>query len=388
MIAFDFPRNLPAAPEVAMMRTGHVALLARDLPGLRLAACVEEGMAVEVGTPLLRDKGRPEIRTVSPAPGRVARIDKGYGRRIERIVIRTRPDAAWVSPAASGGDLRDTLSAQGLWPQFRTRPYGRVPDPAGHPDAILVDALGGARSANVLAALDRPAALDRGLSALRDLTSGQVVLCQDGGAALAAPAEGLRVETGPIRPTGMGAQLRRWHSVARSGEVWCVDCQSVITIGRLLEERVLDPSRLVEIGQEAGIARFVRTSIGADMDEILRDHGDGACPPASEAPFETRRWLGRIETRITWPEHDPAMPRAERPGPIVPVPALCAALPAGIRTIPLLRALSICDAQAARRLGCLDLIEEDMRAATVICASGSDYGVLLRRVLDELEAEA
>lgn len=82
-----------------------------------------------------------------------------------------------------------------------------------------------------------------------------------------------------------------------------------------------------------------------------------------------------------------AVPSDAALGPIVPVPALAASLPLGMRTIPLLRALQIGDADTARRLGCLDLVEEDMRAASAICASGADYGLLLRRVLDELEAE-
>ncbi|WP_341212745.1 hypothetical protein [uncultured Limimaricola sp.] len=387
MIAFSLPRDIPAAPEVVMARTGHVALLARDLRGLRLATCVEEGAAVEVGTPLLSDRDRPGIRVVSPAPGRVERIDKGYGRRIERILIRTRGGEAWSASATPGNDLRETLLAYGIWPEFRTRPFGRVPDPDSRPDAIFVDALGGPPAASVQAAQEQPGALARGLSALRTLTRGRVVLCQDGGAVLAAPAERLWVETEPTGRGGMGARVCRGHSVARSGEVWTIDCQPVIAIGRLLGEGILDQSRLVVIARKGGLGRLVRTSLGADLEEILRKQDEGSLLLLPETPFEARRWLGRFETNIAQPAPDAVAPRAQVPGAIVPIPALRAALPAGIRAIPLLRALSIGDAEAARRLGCLDLIEDDMRAATAICASGSDYGALLRRVLDELEAE-
>ena len=389
MIAFRTAHATGSTAEAAVARTGSIALLSRDLPGLRLVASVAEGAEVGVGTPLLSDKNRPAIRIVSPAPGRVERIDKGYGRRIERIVIRTRSDAGWTAPVRPAGDLRETLLAQGFWPEFRTRPFGRVPDPEARPDAIFVDALGGAHAAGVRAARERPQALERGLSALRALTRGEVVLCQEGGAALAAPGEGLRVRTGPVGAGGMGAQLRRWHSVARGGTVWTVDCQAVIAIGHLLQAHVLDLTRLVEIAPEGGAGRMLRSVTGADLDEILGGMGAGAPLDAlaPDVPFERRRWLGRFETRVAWPAPGPATADASGPGPIVPTPALCAALPAGIWAIPLLRALSIGDAGTASRLGCLDLIEEDMRAATAICASGSDYGALLRGVLDVLEAE-
>ncbi|WP_415147023.1 hypothetical protein [Limimaricola cinnabarinus] len=144
MIAFRKPHAATTtAADVEPAQTGAVALLARDLPGLRLVACVAEGAQVDVGTPLLRDRDRAEIRVVSPTPGRVARIDTGYGRRIERIVIETRGAPSWTAPAMPGEDLCETLLAQGLWPEFRTRPFGRVPEPGAQPDAVLVDALGG-----------------------------------------------------------------------------------------------------------------------------------------------------------------------------------------------------------------------------------------------------
>jgi Na+-transporting NADH:ubiquinone oxidoreductase subunit A len=53
--------------------------------------------------------------------------------------------------------------------------------------------------------------------------------------------------------------------------------------------------------------------------------------------------------------------------------------------MPLMRALSIGDVEAAENLGCLELIEEDVVSLTQICTSGADYGALLRHMLDELD---
>ena len=71
---------------------------------------------------------------------------------------------------------------------------------------------------------------------------------------------------------------------------------------------------------------------------------------------------------------------------IVPGDWLEANAPAGIYAIPLMRALQLGDAERARELGALELVEEDLAALSRACVSSSDYGLLLRRVLDQLEA--
>jgi Na+-transporting NADH:ubiquinone oxidoreductase subunit A len=51
-----------------------------------------------------------------------------------------------------------------------------------------------------------------------------------------------------------------------------------------------------------------------------------------------------------------------------------------------MRALQIGDAERARELGALELLEDDLAPLSRACVSRSDYGILLRRVLDQLEA--
>jgi len=372
MSCLEPQRRGPFGPPAILPDT--VTLEARDLLGLRPVACVTEGAEVATGALVMQDRSRSEIRVVAPVAGRGERVETGLGRRAIRVVIR--PDgAARTAPVTVEGDTRDLMLAFGLWPDLRTRPFGRVPDPDASPDAILVDALSGA---GVLAAQATPFALGHGLRALTALTKGPVILCQHGGPAL-APAEG-RVEIDALAPRhdGMARRLRRLHSVARSGEVWVLDVQTAIALGRLCAEGLFDATRLVEIVTPSGAAAgTLRAPLGADLAPVLKEHGWTA--PAS-------RPLRRNETQID-PRRDMAVPSDAPLGPIVPVPALAASLPLGMRTIPLLRALQIGDADTARRLGCLDLVEEDMRAASTICASGADYGLLLRRVLDELEGE-
>jgi Na+-transporting NADH:ubiquinone oxidoreductase subunit A len=53
----------------------------------------------------------------------------------------------------------------------------------------------------------------------------------------------------------------------------------------------------------------------------------------------------------------------------------------------LLRALVVGDAESARALGALELEEEDLALCSFLCPSGIDYGALLRRMLERLEAD-
>jgi len=52
--------------------------------------------------------------------------------------------------------------------------------------------------------------------------------------------------------------------------------------------------------------------------------------------------------------------------------------------VPLMRALSVGDVEAAERLGCLELVEEDLALLSYLCPGHADYGALLRQMLDEI----
>ena len=74
-------------------------------------------------------------------------------------------------------------------------------------------------------------------------------------------------------------------------------------------------------------------------------------------------------------------------GVLIPNEALEALAPPGIYPVPLMRALRVGDVERARQLGALELVEEDMAPLSLACQSGSDYGSLLRAVLDQLEGQ-
>ena len=45
------------------------------------------------------------------------------------------------------------------------------------------------------------------------------------------------------------------------------------------------------------------------------------------------------------------------------------------------------DAERAQALGCMELDEEDLALCTFVCPGKTEYGPLLRKVLDQIEKE-
>jgi Na+-transporting NADH:ubiquinone oxidoreductase subunit A len=89
-------------------------------------------------------------------------------------------------------------------------------------------------------------------------------------------------------------------------------------------------------------------------------------------PRRGRDWLSRLFT-------------FEQGAPVIPSEALEQALGLDIPVVPLLRALSVGDVETAQRLGCLELLEEDLALPAYATGTGQDFPSLLRATLDSLE---
>ena len=191
-----------------------------------------------------------------------------------------------------------------------------------------------------------------------------------------------------------GTHVDRFYPVDPGRHVWTIGYQDVAAIGQLFLTGRYLASRVVSIaGPGATRPRLVQTSLGARLSDLCGDEVarmvSGDTYSGAEAMF-----LGRFHDQVTLlPEgtqHRPSwMARFfQAQGALIPTRALERALALDILPVPLLRALSVGDSEAAERLGCLALIEEDVAALSRHCTSGADYGVLLRDVLNDLMADA
>lgn len=380
-------------------RTVPAALLGDDYPGLRIKLEVAKGDEVAAGQTLFHDAKRPAIAFASPIQGRVAEVRFGPRRTLAAMVL----DPIETGPAAPSDRLTDDrqlhayLLARGAWPAFVARPFGGPPAPDAQPDAIVVSALSsspmGFAPREVL--IGREAEFARGLHALTQLTHGPVHLCVEHGTVLSNP-DHTRIRVHSHRATTLwrtaSGQTARVHPTGANGQVWTIGIQDVTAIGHLLETGTYDPIRTITVHQ-SGTRRVTtrRVALGAEIRPLLADAvaGEPREQLVSGSALHGRRaaYLGRyhdlVGTTLLRPHS-----KASTPQPLIPFAALSNVLPARVPAVPLMRALSIGDTQACAKLGCLELLEEDVAPLSALCTSGTDYGRCLRDVLDKLRKDA
>lgn len=390
-----------------------VAISGHDFPDIRPDFAVEPGDRVRAGQTVFVDRRRPAIAFTAPAAGIVTAINRGQRRSLDSLVIRREGDAVESFPvpsgSASGEEIRSLLLRSGLWPSFLARPFGRIPDPNAVADAIFVTAI----DTNPLAADPRVAIgqhgeeFRRGLAALPLLTAGPVFVCRAPGPLLVDGDAG-RVEDVVVsgrHPAGLaGTHIHHLAPVANGRTVWQIGYQHVIAIGHLLATGRLPTERIVAIsGSGVRDPSLVRLPVGASLDEAVDGElAEGPVRIISGPALSGREagFLGRYHNQVTVIALDEERPAARgllsRLGgffagvpdaAIIPREAFERAMPLDILPVPLLRALSIGDIETARELGCLELLEEDLALLSHVCTTGTDYGALLRDVLDQIRTE-
>lgn len=421
-MAFHFRKGLnictDAGPRGGIGVPRHVrtiAMVGDDYPGVTFDLRVADGDAVAAGQVLCVDRHRPRVCFVAPVAGRVSRIKLGARRRLELLEIELDGDAALafdVDHAIQDATaLRDVLLESGAWTSFRTRPFGLVPDPECTAAAIFVTVTDTNPLAPDPVSVVAPCLpqFKRGIDALLRLTTGTVFVCQPPGAPLITVQDRVKVAyfSGP-HPAGLaGTHIHHLLPASRQRPVWQIGYQDVIAIGHLLETGQIMATRMVSL-VGAGLAgpTLVNVPLGANLADLVKgqEHAQsldnlallsGSVLLGREAAFLRRhdvqvtaveRNLRANGRRPFWHRFLDALPRADSSA-VVPIEAFERAFPFDLLPVPLMRALAVGDIDTADRLGCLELLEDDLALLSWICPSGSDYGALLRHVLNTLSQE-
>lgn len=383
-----------------------VALLGPDYRRFSFELLCEVGDEVKAGAALMRDARRPEVRLVAPAAGRVARVERGARRKLLSLQIDVDDSlgvARYEAPSDNEGSvLRSFMFESGAWSSLRTRPFGNIPHPDAEPAAIFVTALDTAP----FAPDPRPiidAWFDEFKAAvytLEKISAAPVYLCH-------APDHPLAIEDSDrVRKVafsgGDSAGLPGVHINAlcpigfAGGEVWHIGYQDVIALGHLLLRGTPWLQRVISIaGSAVKNPRSLLVPPGADIDELLVDELTDSpnriiagAPIYGRAPAPGQEFLAAGQRQITIQARsaDETEIPPETAGVLIPGDRLEQVAPPGIYPVPLMRALQLGDAERARELGALELVEEDVAPLTHACISNNDYGLLLRNVLDQLEA--
>lgn len=423
-------------------RVRSVALLGPDYHGLKPTMAVQVGDRVAKGQVLFSDRKTEGVHFTAPVAGTVTAINRGVKRVLLSVVIDvdgdaerefTRYEAARVG-ALSREQVRDNLTASGLWTALRTRPYSKVPAPASVPHAIFVSVIDThPLAADPLVALGGQAQdFGYGVQVLGALTDGKVYVVGRAGAATPR-AEGPRVvheEFAGPHPAGLaGTHIHFLDPVHEQKTVWTIGCQDVAAIGRLFTTGRLSSERVVALaGPGVQQPRLLRTVLGASADELCAGQLlPGEQRIVSGSVLGGRRasgalaFLGRYHTQVSvlpegrerrfmgWlsPGTDRhsvmgiylsrlfgsrrfAMDTSTNGSPraIVPIGAYEKVMPLDILATPLLKSLVIGDVETSAKLGALELDEEDLALCSYVCPGKYEFGPILRDNLTRIEAEA
>ncbi|HDW0093381.1 TPA: Na(+)-translocating NADH-quinone reductase subunit A [Enterobacter hormaechei subsp. steigerwaltii] len=419
----------------------HVAIVGDDYVGMRPAMLVQEGDRVIKGQALFEDKKNPGVMFTAPASGTVVAIHRGERRVLQSVVIQIEGDEKREFARFDAADLatlsHDAVQTQllesGLWTALRTRPYSKTPVPGTVPAAIFVTAI----DTNPLSADPQPLilaerkAFDAGLTVLTRLTPGKVHVCQASGGKLGGHPQGqvaFNEFAGP-HPAGLvGTHIHFLEPVSLTKQVWHLNYQDVIAIGKLFTTGELCAERIIAIGgPQATQPRLVRTLLGADLTALLAgETKEGENRIISGSVLSGRHatgpmaWLGRFHLQVSVvPEGREkelfgwVLPGAEKYSvtrttlghflrrklfnfststnggerAMVPIGNYERVMPLDILPTVLLRDLLAGDTDGAQALGCLELDEEDLALCTYVCPGKYEYGPVLREVLTRIEQE-
>jgi Na+-transporting NADH:ubiquinone oxidoreductase subunit A len=256
-----------------------------DFKGLRLRPVVQVGDPVKVGTPLLEDKDRRDIRIASSASGKIVAVNRGEKRALLSIVVETdgKQDKELFEKISgkdekiSREDVVRILLKGNLWPVIRQRPFSKVANPQEIPKSIFIHAMNTEPLApDMDFILDgQQATFQAGLNILKSLTSGEVHLCVRRNAKSVTLTKARGVQThffsGPHPAGNVSTHIHCADPIKKGDIIWYVEAQDVLRIARLFVDGVYSPERIVAVTGEGaqGHQVYVKTVIGAPITSLV-----------------------------------------------------------------------------------------------------------------------
>ncbi len=284
--------------------------------------------------------------------------------------------------------------------------------PGSTPAAIFVNAM----DTNPLAAEPQPiilaerAAFDAGLTVLTRLTDGKVRLPaqrRQAGRSSSRPVC-FNQFSGP-HPAGLpGTHIHFLEPVSLNKQVWHLNYQDAIAIGKLFLDGELYCERIIALGgPQVTSPRLVKTTLGASLEDLLagelQEGKTGSFPArclAAPAPMALTPSSGRFHLQVSVVKEGRekelfgwVMPGKEKfsitrttlghffkrkrfhfstdtnggERAMVPIGNYERVMPLDILPTILLRDLLAGDTDSAQALGCLELDEEDLALCTYVC---------------------
>ena len=383
------------------------ALLGHDYRGVKFEMLCEVGDEVKAGSAVMRDVRRPQIKFTAPVSGRVASIERGKRRKLISLQIDLDDSQAAASrqtPAGSDGvSMRNFMLESGAWGTLRTRPFGNVPDPDAEPAAVFITALDTEPLApeprSIIETCQQE--FDSAVSALAGISDAPLYVCHAPNHALSfGNSNKIRCAsfTGGYSAGLPGVHINELCPIGfNGGEVWHMGYQDVIALGHLILHGKPWLQRVISLGGKAvRNPRELAVYPGSRISDLLVNEIDGVASRILMGSAVYGRessagsaFLGVGQRQITVLDAtsgEASITRASSTEAIIPNETLENLILPGIYPVPLMRALQLGDAERARELGALELVEEDVIPLSRACVSRCDYAMLLRDVLNQLES--
>jgi Na+-transporting NADH:ubiquinone oxidoreductase subunit A len=264
-------------------RSAVYAIKPPDFHGLTPKMLVKEGDKVKVGTPLFFDKYNEKVLFTSPVSGTYVELIRGPKRRI--MEVRIAADGAdqheqfgVADPATlSREQIVEKLLQSGLWPVIRQRPYSIVARQDQIPRDIFVSAFNSAPLAPNLdfVVKGQEASFQKGLDVLARLTDGGLHLsvhAEKNQSRAFLDAKGVKLHRfkGPHPAGNVGIQIHHINPINKGDVVWYVEMQDVILIGRLFEQGIYDPRKIIALaGSEVLNPRYYEVITGSQISDFV-----------------------------------------------------------------------------------------------------------------------
>jgi Na+-transporting NADH:ubiquinone oxidoreductase subunit A len=213
-------------------------------------------------------------------------VVRGERRRILEVVVERngeehiefgRSDPAKLSP----DKIKELLLGSGLWPSVRQRPYHIVANPEDVPKSIFISGFDTAPLAPDYSFIldNSPSAyFQAGINALAKLTGGSIHLVLRGdcnNSEILEKVSGVERSyfSGPHPSGNTGIHIHHLDPVSKGETVWYVNIQDVISIGRLFEEGIYKPQRIVALtGSEVINPQYYTVLSGGSVTPMVTDN--------------------------------------------------------------------------------------------------------------------
>ncbi len=291
----DIPLKGVAADNIvdAKKNVGVVAVCPPDFIGFIPRVVVNEGDAVEVGTPLFVDKRNEAQVITSPVSGKIVAVDRGERRKLLDVKIESDNNFTTVDFGKTISDIFETksdivetksdiveaksvvdlMNKAGLSVYVRQRPYDIVPNTNELPRDIFVSLFNSmplAADYNVVLR-GREEDFKAGIKALSKIAPVYVGISENQIEKF-GNIEGAEVNVfvGPNPAGNVGVQINNVNPVNKGETVWTINPEIVAVLGKLISTGKLDFTRRIAVaGAEVSTPQYYDTVAGVSLKYLL-----------------------------------------------------------------------------------------------------------------------